>query len=53
MTAKMRRFVRDCSGGTAVEYAVMTFIAIAIVLAVSQLGGTLNSLYLSFASAIP
>lgn len=52
MTAKMMRFVEDSSGGTAVEYAVMTFIAIAIVLVVSQLGDAVNSLYMSFATAL-
>lgn len=41
----IRRFAQDNSGATAVEYAVLTFIAIAIVAAISQLGGSVTSLY--------
>jgi Flp pilus assembly pilin Flp len=40
-----RRFAADSSGATAIEYALMTFIAIAIVLAISQLGGSVTALY--------
>jgi Flp pilus assembly pilin Flp len=45
------RFARDCSAATAVEYAVMTFIAIAIVVVVNQLGVSVAGLYDSVASA--
>jgi Flp pilus assembly pilin Flp len=41
----MQRFAADTSGATAVEYAVMTFIAIAIVAAISALGGSVTGLY--------
>lgn len=41
----MRRFTADTSGATAVEYAVMTFIAIAIVAAITTLGGSVTGLY--------
>ena len=43
--AVARRFAADQSAATAVEYAVMTFIAIAIVMAVSQLGGVVAAMY--------
>jgi Flp pilus assembly pilin Flp len=46
-----RRFARDCSAATAVEYAVMTFIAIAIVVVVNQLGIGVAGLYDSVAAA--
>jgi Flp pilus assembly pilin Flp len=41
----MRRFAADTAAATAVEYAVMTFIAIAIVAAISALGGSVTGLY--------
>jgi Flp pilus assembly pilin Flp len=41
----VRRFARDCSGSTAVEYAILTFIAVAIITIVSQVGGNVNALY--------
>ena len=40
-----RRFAAHQTGATAVEYALMTFIAIAIMLAVSQLGGSVTAMY--------
>jgi Flp pilus assembly pilin Flp len=39
------QFARDCSGTTAIEYAVMTFIAVAVIVAVGQLGETVGSMY--------
>lgn len=45
LAAAVRRFAADQSAATAVEYAVMTFIAIAIVMAVSQLGGVVAAMY--------
>ena len=52
MTAKLMRFAKDSSGATAVEYAVMTFIAIAIVLVVSQLGDAVKAMYESVQEAV-
>jgi Flp pilus assembly pilin Flp len=40
-----RRFARDCSGTTAIEYVILTFIAVAIIAIVSQVGGNVNALY--------
>jgi pilus assembly protein Flp/PilA len=53
MTAKLIRFAKDESGATAVEYAVLAGIALAIALVISQLGGAVNSLYESVGSAFP
>ena len=50
MTAKLIRFAKDNSGATAVEYAAL---ALAIALAVSQLGTSLNALYESVGAAFP
>jgi Flp pilus assembly pilin Flp len=46
-----RRFAADVSGTTAIEYALMTFIAIAIIVVVGQLGGTVAGLYQSVEDA--
>lgn len=43
MTA--RRFAADTSAGTAIEYALMTFIAIAILVAMGQFSGALNAMF--------
>jgi Flp pilus assembly pilin Flp len=40
-----RRFAVDSGGATAIEYALMTFIAIAIMIAISQLGVTVGGMY--------
>jgi pilus assembly protein Flp/PilA len=53
MTAKLIRFAKDDSGATAVEYAVLAGIALAIALAVSQLGTGVNALYESVGAAFP
>jgi Flp pilus assembly pilin Flp len=45
LAAAARRFAANQSAATAVEYAVMTFIAIAIVAAISQLGAASPPLY--------
>ncbi len=39
------RFAEDCSGATAIEYAIMTFIGVAVLFAVNQLGVTVASMY--------
>jgi Flp pilus assembly pilin Flp len=41
----LRRFAASESGATAVEYALLSLIAIAVVAAVSQLGGAVGDLY--------
>jgi Flp pilus assembly pilin Flp len=48
----VRRFAADTSASTAIEYALMTFIAIAIIAAVTQLGGTVGGLYQSVLDAL-
>ena len=54
MTAKLIRFAEDSSGATAVEYAALAAgIALAIALAVSQLGTSVNALYESVGAAFP
>ena len=45
LAATARRFAADPSGSTAVEYAVMTLIAVAIVAAITQLGDTVTGMY--------
>ena len=45
LAAAARRFAADQSAATAVEYAVMTFIAIAIVAAITLLGGSVTAMY--------
>jgi Flp pilus assembly pilin Flp len=42
----------DCSGATSIEHANLTFIAVAIILVVNQVGGSLNSLYQSVQTAL-
>lgn len=34
-----RRFAADEAGATAIEYAILTFIAVALVVIIGQLGG--------------
>jgi Flp pilus assembly pilin Flp len=41
----MRRFATDNSATTSIEYAIMTFIAVAVIAAVTMLGGTVAGLY--------
>ena len=40
-----RRFAADSSGVTAVEYGLMTLIAIAIVFGVTQIGGNIAAIF--------
>ena len=45
MAAAFARFLRDCSGATALEYAVIgSLISVAIVAAAATLGTQLNSI---------
>ena len=43
--AAARRFAVDSSATSAIEYAIMTFIAVAVIAVVTQLGGTVNGMY--------
>lgn len=43
----LMRFVASESGTTAIEYAVMSFIAVAVIAVVASLGETLGGLYQS------
>jgi Flp pilus assembly pilin Flp len=43
----MRRFVTSESGATSIEYAILSFIAVAIIAVVSSMGSTLGDLYQS------
>ena len=45
LAATAQRFAADQSATTAVEYAVMTLIAIGIVVAVTALGGSVTAMY--------
>jgi Flp pilus assembly pilin Flp len=36
----LRRFAADTSATTSIEYAILTFIAVAVIAAVTMLGGT-------------
>lgn len=51
MTA--RRFLVADGGSSAIEYAILTFIAIAIVATVGELGGGVQALYLKVVAAFP
>ncbi len=48
----VRRFASDCSAANAIEYALLTFIAAAIIVAASQLGGAVTGLYVQVQNAI-
>lgn len=49
-----QRCARDDEGGTAVEYGlIVTLIAVAIIGAVSQIGGKVSSMFTSVANALP
>ena len=43
LAATARRFAADCSGATAIEYGIMT--AIAIMALVSQIGGSVSGMF--------
>ena len=40
-----RRFAADSSGATAIEYGILTLIAIAIMAVVSQIGGSVSGMF--------
>jgi Flp pilus assembly pilin Flp len=43
--ATARLFAADRSGTTAIEYAIMTFIAVAIMVVITRLGGNVTVMY--------
>ena len=47
LAATARRFAADCSGATAIEYGIMTLIAIAIAIMalVGQIGGSVSGMF--------
>jgi Flp pilus assembly pilin Flp len=45
LPAAVRRFAADRSGATAIEYGILTLIAIAIMAAVSQIGGSVSGMF--------
>jgi Flp pilus assembly pilin Flp len=45
LSAAARRFAADCSGATAIEYGILTLIAIAIMAMVSQIGGSVSGMF--------
>ena len=53
MTAQMNRFMRDESGATAIEYALIAaFIGIAITTAVTALGTKISSKFDSISNSL-
>jgi Flp pilus assembly pilin Flp len=40
-----RRFLADSSGATAIEYAIVALIGVAVIALVTQIGGSVNTLY--------
>lgn len=45
LAATARRFAADASATTAIEYAIMSLIAVAIIVLVSQVGTSVNGMY--------
>jgi len=45
LSVAARRFAADCSGATAIEYGVLTLLAIAIMALVSQIGGSVSGMF--------
>ncbi len=45
LKATAQRLATDRWATTAIEYALMTFIAVAVIVAVTNLGGTVNGIY--------
>ena len=45
LSVATRRFVADCSGATAIEYGILTLIAIAIMAVISQIGGSVSGMF--------
>lgn len=45
LSVAIRRFAADGSGATAIEYGILTLIAIAIMAVVSQIGGSVSGMF--------
>ena len=45
LSVAVRRFAADDSGATAIEYGILTLIAIAIMAVVSQIGGSAGGMF--------
>jgi Flp pilus assembly pilin Flp len=45
LTHTARRFTADNSGATAIEYALMTFIILGVLIAMGQFTGALNGMF--------
>ncbi len=46
-----RRFTAECSGSAAVEYGIVTLIAVAVLIAVNAIGGNITSIFETIAAA--
>ena len=46
-----RRFTTDGSGAAAVEYGIVTLIAVAVLFAVNAIGGNITSIFQTLAAA--
>ena len=46
-----RRFTTDCAGAAAVEYGIVTLIAVAVLFAVNAVGGNITSIFQTLAAA--
>jgi pilus assembly protein Flp/PilA len=51
LSSTARRFAADSTGATAVEYGLMTLIAIAVVFGITQIGGNLTAIFESVQAA--
>jgi len=45
LASTARRFAADASAATSIEYAILTFIAVAVIAVVTQLGSTVTGMY--------
>jgi Flp pilus assembly pilin Flp len=45
LRAAAQRFATDRSAATAIEYALMTFIAVAVIVAITSVGDSVKGLY--------
>jgi Flp pilus assembly pilin Flp len=51
MSETVRRFAADCSAAAAVEYGIVTLIAVAVILAVNAIGDDINAIFGTIAAA--
>ena len=45
LAEQARRFLDDSSGATAIEYGIVALIGVAVIALVTQIGGSVNTLY--------